>query len=68
MTVADVVVTVVAAGLVAVLGRYCFGPRRAGMARPEDGVQRVDVTVRGGYSPSARRRRRRRDHTGRRRR
>ncbi|WP_282696573.1 heavy metal translocating P-type ATPase [Streptomyces sp. CC208A] len=52
MTGADVVVIVVAAGLIALLGRYFFGPRKAGTARLEGGVQRVDVTVRGGYSPS----------------
>ncbi|MFJ7067804.1 heavy metal translocating P-type ATPase [Streptomyces sp. NPDC101115] len=52
MTVADVVVVVVAAGLIAALGWYFFGPRKAGTARLEGGVQRVDVTVRGGYSPS----------------
>ncbi|MFF4871463.1 heavy metal translocating P-type ATPase [Streptomyces sp. NPDC000961] len=52
MAVADVIVVVVAAGLIAVLGWYFFGPRKAGTARVEGGVQRVDVTVRGGYSPN----------------
>ncbi|MER5204229.1 heavy metal translocating P-type ATPase [Streptomyces sp. NPDC002825] len=52
MTVADVVVSVVALGLITALGRYFFGPRKAGTARLEGGVQRVDVIVRGGYSPS----------------
>ncbi|MBO8190525.1 heavy metal translocating P-type ATPase [Streptomyces oryzae] len=47
----DVVVILASAVLVAVLGRYFFGPRRAGAARLEGGVQRVEVTVRGGYSP-----------------
>ncbi|MFJ3334722.1 heavy metal translocating P-type ATPase [Streptomyces sp. NPDC086766] len=47
----DIVVVLVAAALIAALGRYFFGPRRAGAARLEGGVQRVEVTVRGGYSP-----------------
>ncbi|MEV6326693.1 heavy metal translocating P-type ATPase [Streptomyces sp. NPDC051909] len=52
MALADVVVVIVAVGLVGALGWYFFGPRKAGTARLEDGVQRVEVTVRGGYSPN----------------
>lgn len=37
--------------LVAALGWFFFGPRRARTARVEGGVQLVEVTVRGGYSP-----------------
>ncbi|CAM5572970.1 heavy metal translocating P-type ATPase [Streptomyces aurantiogriseus] len=48
----DVVVVLAAAGLIAALGWFFFGPRRAGVARVEGGVQRVKVTVRGGYNPS----------------
>ncbi|MFF5188023.1 heavy metal translocating P-type ATPase [Streptomyces sp. NPDC000345] len=51
MSAVDVVVVLASAVMVAVLGWYFFGPRRAGAARLEDGVQRVEVTVRGGYSP-----------------
>ncbi|MBB1244298.1 heavy metal translocating P-type ATPase [Streptomyces durbertensis] len=51
MSAADVVVVVGAVVLTALLGWYFFGPRREGAARVEDGVQRVRVTVRGGYSP-----------------
>ncbi|CAM5606362.1 hypothetical protein [Streptomyces aurantiogriseus] len=47
----DVVVVLAAVLLVAGLGWFFFGPRRAGAARVEGGVQRVEVTVRGGYSP-----------------
>ncbi|MGW2823019.1 heavy metal translocating P-type ATPase [Streptomyces sp. NPDC001443] len=47
----DITVVLVAAVLIGAMGRYFFGPRRAGAARLEGGVQRVDVTVRGGYSP-----------------
>ncbi|MEU1925096.1 heavy metal translocating P-type ATPase [Streptomyces albogriseolus] len=51
MGVADVVVVVFAAVLIAALGWFFFGPRRARSALIEGGVQRVEVTVRGGYSP-----------------
>ncbi|MET9904816.1 heavy metal translocating P-type ATPase [Streptomyces sp. NPDC006446] len=47
----EFVVVLVSAALIAALGWYFFGPRRAGAARLEGGVQRVEVTVRGGYSP-----------------
>ncbi|MGW3151519.1 heavy metal translocating P-type ATPase [Streptomyces sp. NPDC001177] len=47
----DVVVVVASAVLIAALGWYFFGPRSAGAARLEGGVQRVEVTVRGGYRP-----------------
>ncbi|MET8508332.1 heavy metal translocating P-type ATPase [Streptomyces sp. NPDC004787] len=52
MAVADVVVVIVAVGLIAALAWYFFGPRKAGVARLDGGVQRVEVTVRGGYSPN----------------
>ncbi|MGA5411870.1 heavy metal translocating P-type ATPase [Streptomyces lavendulocolor] len=52
MGVADVVVVVLAAVLIAGLGWFFFGPRRARTAQLEGGVQRVEVTVRGGYSPN----------------
>ncbi|BFV55347.1 hypothetical protein KCMC57_up04510 [Kitasatospora sp. CMC57] len=51
MGVADVVVVVAAAVLIGALGWFFFGPRRASSARLEGRVQRVDVTVRGGYRP-----------------
>ncbi|GAU69191.1 copper-transporting P-type ATPase [Streptomyces sp. NBRC 110611] len=51
MGVADVVVVVAAAGLIAALGWFFFGPRKARAATVEDGVQRAEVTVRGGYHP-----------------
>ncbi|TQK45138.1 Cu+-exporting ATPase [Streptomyces sp. SLBN-118] len=51
MSALDVVVILAAAMLIAGLGWFFFGPRRAGSARIEGGVQRVEVTVRGGYSP-----------------
>ncbi|MFD8346554.1 heavy metal translocating P-type ATPase [[Kitasatospora] papulosa] len=51
MGLAQVIVLVAAVALIAGLGWYFFGPRRAGNVRLEGGVQRVEVKVRGGYSP-----------------
>ncbi|MGW7456302.1 heavy metal translocating P-type ATPase [Streptomyces sp. NPDC054797] len=51
MSVADVIVVLSAGVLIAGLGWFFFGPRRARAAQLEGGVQRVEVTVRGGYSP-----------------
>ncbi|WP_354637152.1 heavy metal translocating P-type ATPase [Kitasatospora camelliae] len=51
MGVADVIVVVAAGVLIGALGWFFFGPRRASSARLEGRVQRVDVTVRGGYKP-----------------
>ncbi|MFF4576651.1 heavy metal translocating P-type ATPase [Streptomyces sp. NPDC001410] len=51
MDTADIVVVALATVLIAALGWYFFGPRRARSARMEGGVQRAEVTVRGGYSP-----------------
>ena len=52
MTVVDIVVVVAAVAAIAALGWFFFGPRRARTAQMDDGVQRVEVTVRGGYSPN----------------
>ncbi len=51
MDVADVIVIVAAAVVIAGLGWFFFGPRRVHTARLEGGVQRVEVTVHGGYRP-----------------
>src|SRR6266540_6007852 len=51
MNVSDVGVLLVAVGLAVGLGWYFFAPRRGRVAELGDGVQRVEVTVRGGYSP-----------------
>jgi P-type Cu+ transporter len=51
MGAADVVVLIGTVLALAGLGWFFFGPRRALSARMEDGVQRIDVTVRGGYVP-----------------
>ena len=51
MSIADTAVLAGTVIAVTALGWFFFGPRRARTARVEDGVQRVEVTVRGGYSP-----------------
>ncbi|HEV8559941.1 MAG TPA: cupredoxin domain-containing protein [Actinophytocola sp.] len=51
MAVADVLVVVAAMAAVAGLAWFFFGPRRARAAHLTGGVQRVGITVRGGYRP-----------------
>ncbi|MFI9025167.1 heavy metal translocating P-type ATPase [Streptomyces sp. NPDC053560] len=51
MSVSDLVVVAAAVGAIAVLAWFFFGPRSAHTALVEGGVQRVAVTVRGGYRP-----------------
>ncbi|WP_241746260.1 cupredoxin domain-containing protein [Streptomyces lydicus] len=51
MGVADMTVVIAAAVVIAGLGWFFFGPRRARAARMEGGLQRIEVTVRGGYRP-----------------
>src|SRR6476620_6187272 len=48
----DIAVVVSAILAIAGLGWYFFAPRRAVSAAQSGGVQRVQVTVRGGYSPN----------------
>ena len=52
MAVSDVVVVVAAIGIVGFLWWFFFGPKTARRANVVGGVQEVDVTVKGGYSPS----------------
>ena len=47
----DLVVIVGAVIAIAALGWFFFAPRRARRAGLENGVQRIEVRVRGGYSP-----------------
>ncbi|GAB1688638.1 cupredoxin domain-containing protein [Krasilnikovia sp. M28-CT-15] len=51
MNIADVVVLLASAGVVGFLVWFFFGSRRAQAAESADGVQRVQVVVRGGYRP-----------------
>ena len=51
MSGADITVLVFSVMAVAGLGWYFFAPRKGRIATPGDGVQKIAVTVRGGYSP-----------------
>jgi Cu+-exporting ATPase len=51
VNVADILVLVAAVAAMAGLGWFFFGPRKATAAVLAGGVQRLDVTVKGGYSP-----------------
>ena len=51
MRVADIAAVVAAAAALVGLGWFFFAPRRARNAELTGGVQRITVTVRGGYSP-----------------
>ena len=51
MSAADILVTVVAVAAFAGLGWFFFAPRRARAAEETEGVQRITVMVKGGYSP-----------------
>src|SRR6266581_2275302 len=58
MNMADIVVLIAAVIAIAGLAWFFFAPRRARAAELSGGVQRVMVTVRGGYSPDVIRARR----------
>src|SRR6516164_1065042 len=51
MDASAIVVALAAVAALAGLGWFFFGPRRATAAELAGGVQRAEVTVRGGYSP-----------------
>src|SRR6516225_6875321 len=52
MSSVDVAVLVGAALAIAGLAWYFFAPRRAQAASVNDGVQRIQITIHGGYSPN----------------
>ncbi|RZU53204.1 Cu+-exporting ATPase [Krasilnikovia cinnamomea] len=52
MSAVDIAVLLASAAAVAGLGWYFFAPRKARSAELAGGVQRVEVTVRGGYAPN----------------
>ena len=52
MTGSAIAVTASGAALIALLGWFFFGPRKAHRAEVRGGVQEVEVTVKGGYSPN----------------
>ena len=49
---AELLVSVGGVLLIAALAWFFFGPRRAGGARLRGGLQEVEITVKGGYSPN----------------
>jgi P-type Cu+ transporter len=49
---AEIIVTVAGGTLIGALGWFFFGPKDSSRAEVRGAVQEVDVTVRGGYSPS----------------
>ena len=51
MNAVDIIVILAAAAALAGLGWLFFGPRKATAAVLAGGVQRLEVTVKGGYSP-----------------
>jgi Cu+-exporting ATPase len=52
MTGTEILVTAGGAGLIAALAYFFFGPKEARRAEVRGGVQEVEITVKGGYSPS----------------
>ena len=51
MSVDDIIVVAAAVLALAGLGWFFFGPRKATAAVLADGMQRLEVTVKGGYAP-----------------
>jgi Cu+-exporting ATPase len=51
MSAIDIIVVIAAVAALAGLGWFFFGPRRTRAAELAGGVQRLEVTVKGGYSP-----------------
>ena len=52
MTETEILVTASGVALTGALAYFFFGPKRAGRAEIRGGVQEVQITVRGGYSPN----------------
>ena len=52
MTGAEIIVTAGGVALASLLAWFFFGPRETGRAALREGVQEVEVTVKGGYSPA----------------
>jgi len=51
MGITEVIVIIVGIAWAAFLGWFFFGPKKASRAAVRDGLQEVDITVKGGYSP-----------------
>ena len=52
MTLVEILVTAAGVLLAALLAWFFFGPKATGRATDRGGIQEVEVTVRGGYTPS----------------
>ncbi|HSJ51967.1 MAG TPA: heavy metal translocating P-type ATPase [Actinomycetota bacterium] len=52
MTGTEIVVVLGGVGLIAGLSYFFFGPRQASRAMVQGGVQEIEITVKGGYSPN----------------
>jgi P-type Cu+ transporter len=52
MTGTEIIVTTAGAAAIGALALFFFGPKTASRAKVDGGVQEVEVTVKGGYSPS----------------
>ena len=52
MTGTQILVTAGGAGLIAALAWFFFGPKQARRAEVRGGIQEVEITVKGGYSPN----------------
>ena len=52
MSLAEIIVTLGALGVMALLAWYFFGPRKAQAARVSGNVQEIKIVVKGGYSPN----------------
>ena len=51
MGIAELIVIIVSIGAAAFLWWFFFGPKKASTAAVRDGVQEVNITVKGGYTP-----------------
>ncbi|EGX57721.1 copper-translocating P-type ATPase [Streptomyces zinciresistens K42] len=51
MNAADIAVLIGAGGLIALLAWYFLGPKKTRLAELQGGVQEIEITVKGGYSP-----------------
>ena len=52
MTIVEIVVTLGGLGVIGFLAWFFFGPKQAHTAQVKGNVQEIEVTVKGGYSPS----------------
>ncbi|MFP5252272.1 MAG: heavy metal translocating P-type ATPase [Actinomycetes bacterium] len=51
MTGVDLLIVLGGAALIGLLSWFFFGPRKATLAQLDDGLQQIEITVKGGYTP-----------------